>query len=122
MVLVNYTGLNVFTLNAVGAEPIRLLPGINEISAQQLAAAEKHPAFESFKDAGKIVVLNETRDGERTVKEMIGIINKTFDTKLLKQILAKDKREAVQKAASAQLELISVSKKAETVEENEHFK
>lgn len=124
MALINYTSLNIFTINMMGSDPVRFVPGINQVTDKQLASLKSHPAFASFVEAGKLIIIDDpkSKDGERPVKEMLSLIEKMFDAKLLKQVIAKDEREEVQKAARAQLELITVSKKAEIKEENEHFK
>jgi hypothetical protein len=113
MAYINYTGQNVFTFNAVGAEPVQFVPGINEITSAQLDAISLHPAFKSFVDDEKLIVLPETKgkDGERPVKEMLGLIAKMYDAKLLRKLIQADSRAEIQKAAQEQLDSISVPKK-----------
>lgn len=140
MPLINYTEVNLFTINASEPRPklangkedpdaicktfsVRFLPGVNEVTEEEFSVISKHPVFDSLLDSGKLVVLDEPKgkDGLRTVKEMLNIISKMYDVKLLKKIISTDGRAEVIDAARAQLEYISVPK-GETKDTNEHFK
>lgn len=140
MPLINYTELNLFTINASEPRPklasgkedmeaicktysIQFLPGVNEVSDEAYAVMILHPVFESYVDAGKLVVLDEpkSKDGLRTVKEMLSIISSMYDVKLLKKIISTDDRSEVKEAARSQLEIISMPK-GEQKGTGEHFK
>jgi hypothetical protein len=121
MALVNYKGKNIFTINAKGIEPVRLLPGINEIPDKYMPAIKAHPFYNSFVKDGMFEILSETKDndGKRSVEDMLKFIPNMVDSRLLKKIISEDGRDVVTRAAQDQLDLIKGTKKK--VEENEHF-
>lgn len=123
MVLVNYTGKNIFTFNAKGTEPIRLLPGINEIADKSWSCIQAHPFYNDFVAKGGLIVLNEPpkdKDGRRSVADLLAYIPNIMDSKLLKKLIEEDGRELVAIAARDQMDIIKGKK--QKVEENEHFK
>lgn len=123
MPLINYCGMNLHTINAVGCEPVRLIPGVNEVSESSLEAIRKHPAFNALIENKKVIVMEiKSPDGKRSIQDMLEIIPKTFDTKLLKKIISQDGREVIVEAAKAQLDTIVTPKKDDKEGLIGHFK
>lgn len=123
MVLVNYTGKNIFTINAKGIEPVRLLPGINEIADSLMPAIKAHPFFASFVKSGNLIMITESKkdaDGKKSIVDMLSYIPNIVDSKYLKKIIDEDGRDQVVRAAQDQLDIVKGKKSK--VEENEHFK
>lgn len=113
MALINYLGKNLFTINAVGCEPVRFVPGINEITEKELDCIQKHPGFQGKIDDGSIILLSDKKigtDGKRSVAEMLECIPKILQSKLLKKIIDQDGRDQVIRAAQAQLDFLNMPK------------
>jgi hypothetical protein len=115
MPLLKYTGMNMFTVNCVGCDPVRLMPGINEVSDNALECMRKHPFFNARVKDETIAIMHENKpgpDGKRTIADMLQYIPKIFDVKLLKKIISEDGRDAVVNAAKDQLSVIKTPTKA----------
>lgn len=141
MPFINYTELNIFTVNAAKPRPIlangkedadaickaysiQFVPGINEVTQEELEVICLHDGFKAFVDSGKLVILEDPKgkDGQRPVREMLSLISKMYDVKLLKKVITTDGRAEVIEAARAQLEVISSPTKGEPKGTDEHFK
>ncbi len=123
MALVSYLGKNILSVGLKVGDPVRLLPGINEVEEDKLALAKQHPLFQSRLAAGTVVIMAEspTKDGKRPVDEMLVYIPKIYDTKLLKKIIDTDGRDRVIASAKEQLDKIKNPAKAKAEESDEHF-
>jgi len=141
MPFINYTELNIFTVNAAEPRPklangkedadaicksysMQFVPGINEVTQEELAVISLHAGFNAFVESGKLVILEDPKgkDGQRPVREMLSLISKMYDVKLLKKVITTDGRAEVIEAARAQLEVISSPVKGEPKGTDEHFK
>ena len=121
MPLLKYVAKNIFTVNAVGCQGKVLIPGLNRCTQAELDAMQKHPIFKSFVNEGKIVVLGEPKvqsDGKVSISEMINIINDTYDSKYLKNIIDTDGRPQIVAKAQDQLDKIK-PKKGEKQDKNQ---
>lgn len=123
MALINYTGKNIFGVFLPSGEPVKLLPGINEVEDEKLQAMKKYPLFQSRVEQGLIIIMMENlaKDGKRTIEEMLSHIPKIFDIKLLKKLIESDGRDKVVHAAREQLDKIKNPAKAKAQEQDEHF-
>lgn len=123
MALVTYTGKNVFGVGLSGGELVRLMPGINEVEDSKLELMKTHPLFQSRIQMGlvNIMVDSPSKDGKRTVEDMLKHIPNIFDIRLLKKIIDFDGRDRVVKAANDQLYKIKNPAKAKEEADNAHF-
>lgn len=127
MALIQYHGINVITAGvAGGGDAVRIMPGVNQLDDDVLKKLKTHPSFAARVRDGKIQILDDvktTKDGKTTVEEMLRLIPKMFDTKLLKKIMKEDGRSEVVEAARDQMAVIMGTKKPEENQgtENEHF-
>jgi len=123
MALVKYNGKNV--LGVIGKKGInRVIPGVNEVDDEVLNEMKAHPLFRSRMDKGLIQILkdSESKDGKRSVDEMLGLMPGIFDVKLLKKLIETDGRTPVTRAAQKQLDAIrNPSKAKEQKEDDNHF-
>lgn len=109
MALVQYNGQNVLTCGLARGGWVRFLPGINECDANDLEAILKVPVVAWRVEQGIIKVLDDGKSqGKKSVEEMIAMIPKIVDKKLLNKITKTDGRPAVIEAAKNQLSLIEV--------------
>lgn len=125
MALLNYTGKNVFGIVTKEGGIIRLLPGINEITQDDLEKVKIHPLFQARLQKGIVQIMHEKlqSDGKRSIQDMLNDIPQIFDVKLLKKIIDTDGRDQVIKAADNQLSKIKNPSKAKQKEseDGEHF-
>ncbi len=122
MALLNYTGKNILGVIMETGDIIRLYPQINEIDDIILSKMKENPLFKAAIQSGKIQIMleNLTKDGKRTIEDMLNNIPKILDVKLLKKIIETDGRDRVVKAANDQLDTIkNPSKPKESTDE--HF-
>ena len=109
MALVQYNGQNVLTCGLARGGWVRFLPGINECDANDLEAILKVPVVAWRVEQGIIKVLDDGKSqGKKSAEEMIAMIPKIVDKKLLNKIIKTDGRPAVIEAAKNQLSLIEV--------------
>lgn len=96
-------------LSVHGAQ-LDLVPGLNEVTAEQLAEALKYPTIKARIDAGTLVVVDETAApaGTKagTVAEAVKLIEETEDPALLEQWAAQDERKGVQEAITKRLDAL----------------
>ena len=123
MALISYLGKNILSVGLPGGDLVRLLPGINEVEDAKLVLAKQHPLFQTRIASGIVVILADapSKDGKRSVDEMLSYIPKIFDTKLLKKIVDTDGRDRVVASAREQLDKIKNPAKAKAEESDEHF-
>ncbi|PWU04923.1 MAG: hypothetical protein C5B43_03985 [Verrucomicrobia bacterium] len=124
MALVKYNGKNVLGIG-VKVGFARLLPGINEIADDVLTQMKAHPQFQSRLSAGIVEILQDavTKDGKRSIDEMLSLMPNINDVKLLKKIIETDGRQQVIKAAQDKLEAIKTPFKGKAeVEDDSHFR
>ena len=124
MVFVIYNGKNIFTVAFGLTDNIVLLPGVNELSDEEVAKMKAHPLMKPRFENDIVKILEPSKlgaDGKRSVKEMLEYIPKIFDSKLLKKIIESDGRDQVVQAARGQLDTIK-GKKKEDIEEDAHFR
>ena len=124
MALVKYNGKNVLGIG-IKAGLHRVMPGINEIADEVLNQLKAHPLFQARVDKGQIQILQDSvsKDGKRSVEEMLNLMPSIFDIKLLKKLIDSDGRAPVVKAAQAQLEGIKNPAKAKAeAEDDNHFR
>lgn len=122
MALVTYHGKNVLTCHLSDVKSVTLLPGINELTEDDLLTIRKHPLMARRFESGKVTVINEGKlgaDGKRSEKEMLEYIPKIYDSKLLKKIIDTDGRERIARAAQDRLDVLKGKK--EDVSE-QHFR
>jgi hypothetical protein len=127
MVLLQNTQSRIFNIGLQDKYgTITLLPGINEIDRERYDMFEHHPMFQARVRDGIIKILDDVRigpDGKKSINDMLKLMPKIYDTKLLKKIIREDGRDTVINAAKDQLEAVSPSKKdSEAEAKNEHFK
>ena len=110
MALVQYNGNNILSCGLVKGGFVRILPGINECSAQDLEEISKLPSVAHRIEKGLLKILDDGKSnaGKKPVEEMLEMILKIFDKKLLNKIIKGDGRSQVVEAAKAQLALIEV--------------
>lgn len=125
MALLNYTGKNVFTIYTAGGAAVRLLPGINELSKEELLTVKSHPLFNHRVKKGIVQIMADElcSDGKRSINDMLEDIPKIVDVKLLKKIIENDGRDIVVSAAKDQLAKIKDPAKAKQKESEDgsHF-
>lgn len=133
MPILKYNGKNSFTYHvedvsteskktlAVSGLTIRLRPGVNEVSDKELTAMKRHEFFGIHLASGTIQILldSELEADKKSVNEMLGIINKCYDPKLLNKIIVEDERQEVIEAAKKQLDTFKVAKKQAKQESGE---
>ena len=118
MALIHNKTLRITTIYlANSGESVRLLPGICEIEDKDLAEIKTHPSFKARLQRQEMIIMSETKDGRKSVSEMVEDMPKIFDIKLLKKFIKEDKREPIVQAAQQQLDTIMNPGKAG----NEHF-
>jgi hypothetical protein len=113
MVLVTYHGKNLLTVHITSHNSVTFVPGINELTDQQLEDVKKHPLMQTRLESGKIVVMPEGKlgtDGKRSVKDMLAYIPQIFDSKLIRKIIDTDGREQVVRAAQDRLDVLKGKK------------
>lgn len=109
MALVQYNGQNVLTCGLARGGWVRFLPGINECDSAELEMVLQLPVVQWRVDKGILKVLDDGKSqGKKSVEEMIAMIPKIVDKKLLNKIMKTDGRPAVIEAAKNQLSLIEV--------------
>lgn len=109
MALVQYNGQNVLTCGLSRGGWVRFLPGINECDNNDLEAILKIPVVEWRVDKGIIKVIDDGKSqGKKNIEEMVSMIPKIIDKKLLNKIIKTDGRSTVIEAAKNQLSLIEV--------------
>lgn len=110
MALVQYNGSNILSCGLTKGGFVRILPGINECSAQDLEEISKLPSVKHRIDKGLLKILDDGKSGagKKSVEEMLEMILKIFDKKLLNKIIRTDGRAQVIDAAKNQLALIEV--------------
>lgn len=109
MALVQYNGQNVLNCGLARGGFVRILPGINECDAHDLETILKLPSIIARVEKGLLKVLDDGKSqGKKSVEEMIAMIPKIVDKKLLNKIIKTDGRPAVIDAAKNQLSLIEV--------------
>lgn len=123
--LVKWNALNVYFVG-----DIMLMPGINEISKEDLGAIKSHPICRHEIEAGKIELLNDDTDEDAAGNlaslkpaEAAKIIGECVVLELLTKWKSEEKRAPVVKAIEAQiLKLGTIIKPAEAeAAEGEHF-
>ena len=113
MVLVTYHGKNLLTVHLSSHRSVTFLPGINEITDQELEDVRKHPLMAKRFESGKVKVINDGKlgtDGKRSIKDMLEYLPQIFDSKLIRKIIDTDGREQVIKAAQDRLDVLKGKK------------
>lgn len=113
MVLVTYHGKNLLTVHLTSHTSVTFVPGINELTDQELEGVKKHPLMQKRFESGKVVVMPEGKlgtDGKRSVKDMLSYIPQIYDSKLIRKIIDSDGREQVIKAAQDRLDVLKGKK------------
>ena len=109
MALVQYNGQNVLTCGLARGGWVRLLPGINECDSTDLESILKVPVVAWRVEKGIIKVIDDGKaQGKKPIEEIVAMIPKIVDKKLLNKIIRTDGRPAVIDAAKNQLSLIEV--------------
>jgi len=110
-VLLEFKMARVWTIHHENsALTVRLIPGTNSVSAEQWEAIKDRPPVLKLIAKGELVVIKATVNqaglGEMKEPEAIAIINKTFDTELLKMWAKEEERGKVLDAIGSQMKLI----------------
>ena len=124
MALVNYLGTNIITVALEKLNKVTLMPGINEVDNAEFEKMLQNPSFNERIKNGKIIVLDDGKSQvNRTAADMINLIPKIYDVKLLQKIIKTDGRDDVVKAAKQQMDLLKVKPDDKKVEKSdvEHF-
>jgi hypothetical protein len=124
MALVNYLGTNIITVALEKLNKVTLMPGINEVDNAEFEKMVQNPSFNERIKNGKIIVLDDGKSQvNRTAADMINLIPKIYDVKLLQKIIKTDGRDDVVKAAKQQMDLLKVKPDDKKVEKSdvEHF-
>jgi hypothetical protein len=124
MALVKYNGKNVLGVS-LKTGLVRIMPGVNEVGDHDLTLMKAHPLLKARIDKGLVQILQDapSKDGKRSVEEMLQLMPNIFDIKLLKKLIDTDGRAPVVKAAQQQLDAIKNPSKAKAEAEDEsHFK
>ena len=87
---------------------IRLLPGFNEVEDGLLKTALNVPLFKWRIEQGIIQIIKSEKQkaGRKSYDQMIELMPKVFDVKLLKRYIKENKNEKLVQAAEKQLEKI----------------
>lgn len=124
MALINYLGTNIITVALEKLNKVTLMPGINEVDNAEFEKMVQNPSFNERIKNGKIIVLDDGKSQvNRTAADMINLIPKIYDVKLLQKIIKTDGRDDVVKAAKQQMDLLKVKPDDKKVEkfDVEHF-
>lgn len=109
MALIQYNGNNLLNCGLARGGFVRILPGINEVDANDLETILKLPSIAHRVKEGILKVIDDGKSaGKKSVEEMIGMMPKIVDKKLLNKIIKTDGRTAVIEAAKAQLASIEI--------------
>lgn len=125
MALLNYKGLNIFTVGLVGCENAVLMPGINEIEDNVMVKLKQHPNFNARVKNGLIQLIEDVKvdkEGKKSEGDLLAMIPRIFDGKLLRKIIKEDGRASVMEAAKNQLDIILGKKEEPKEQSGEHFK
>lgn len=95
---------------------VRLLPGYNTLTKEQYESIEKHPVFVDKVKKGLIEVIKPT-PGKPSTESVVEEIKETYDLDLL-EVLTRDSRDAVARAAKAQIDRINATAKGSNAEDN----
>ncbi len=124
MALIKYNGKNVLGVS-LKTGLVRIMPGVNEVADDALILMKDHPLMKARIDKGLVQIIQDaaSKDGKRSVEEMLQLMPNIFDLKLLKKLIDADGRAPVVKAAQQQLDAIKNPSKAKAdAEDDSHFK
>ena len=124
MALINYLGTNIVTVALDKLAKVTIMPGINEIENSEYEQMIKNPSFKERISNGKIIVLDDGKTQvNRSIADMLNLIPKIYDVKLLQKIIKTDGRDEVIKSAKQQMDLLKVKPDDKKVEKSdvEHF-
>ena len=124
MALIQYTGLNVLSCGTPKGDFIRILPGINEIDDKDLQSILQLPSIIARQTKGVLKIISQGKKEKESQEDILDMIPKIFDKKLLNKLIKTDTRPQVIDAAKAQLDLIQAKKEVKEVENDEqpqHF-
>lgn len=118
MALVQYNGNNILTCGLAKGGFVRILPGINECTFQELEEIKNLPTVAYRIEKGILTIIDGGKADikENPEKEMLAMMEKVYDKRLLKKIIRTESRANVVKAAEKQLALIEA--KAEDKEKS----
>lgn len=110
MALVQYNGNNILNCGLIKGGFVRILPGINECDSKELEEVLKLRSVKWRLDQGILKVLDDgkTHEGKRSVDDLVAMMPKIFDKKLLNRFVRTDGRQPVIDAAKMQLGLIEL--------------
>lgn len=108
--LIQYNGNNVLNCGLIKGGFLRILPGINSCDAKELEEVLKLRSVKARVDSGLLKIIDDGKSnaGKKSVEELVSMMPKIFDKKLLAKIIRTDGRAPVTDAAKAQLALIEV--------------
>lgn len=125
MALVQYAGMNVLSCGTIRGDFIRILPGINELEANDLESILKLPSIKARVESGLLKIIDDGKSsGKKSVDETLAMIPRIVDKKLLNKLIKTDGRPQVVEAAKNQLALIEMKvedKPKAQNDEQQHF-
>ena len=119
--IIHFDRPTVMTVHKIsGGEPVRFVPGANEIVESDWAEISKDPTIKSMVEGDVLKVLSaKGGESQLPLKDAEKVIAQTFDIQLLQKWKASEKRKPIVAAIEKQLEMIEEKTKVEKKSEDE---